>query len=269
MKPLRKIKISKRLEEALDTMEDMVLVLPDEAEFQERYRGVVATIQESFGVDSHESAEFPTMDDFGSIGAYGMWVLHDQERFENRLDEAIEMLKWMVKKVEQSGDTETVIATPPTRSRVQVRTDKPEVFLVHGRDEGAKDTVARFLSTVGVRPVILAELPGGGRTIIEKFETHADVAFVVVLLTPDDVGALQSDHGDLNARARQNVIFELGFFIGRLGRGSVLALTKGDVEIPSDYAGVEYIPFDASGGWRLPVIRELQAAGLAVDASRA
>lgn len=267
MKPLRKIRVSKRLEEALDTMEEMTFNPPREPEFQEHYRQIVATIQDAFGANSSEAAEFPRLEDFGCTDAYGYWGFHDEERFGNRLDEAVEMLKWMIQEIGQSAFPEAPVATLPARSTLNVQTGGTEVFLVHGRDEGAKDAVARFLSKLGVRPVILAELPGEGRTIIEKFEAHADVAFAVVLLTPDDVGALQSDRGGLNARARQNVIFELGFFIGRLGRRSVLALTKGDVEIPSDYAGVEYIPFDASGGWCLPVIRELQAAGLAVDAS--
>ena len=268
MKPLRKIRVSKRLEEALDTMEEMTINLPHEPEFQQHYHQIVATIQDAFGVNSDEAADFPPLDDFGCTDGHGYWGFHEEERFGNRLDEAIEMLKWMIQEVEQSSDPETPVATPGARSTANVQTGGTEVFLVHGRDEGAKGAVARFLSKLGVRPVILAELPGEGRTIIEKFEAHADVAFAVVLLTPDDVGGLQSDHGGLNARARQNVIFELGFFIGQLGRRSVLALTKGDVEIPSDYAGVEYIPFDASGGWCLPVIRELQAAGLAVDANR-
>ena len=88
----------------------------------------------------------------------------------------------------------------------------------------------------------MAEQSNQGSTIIEKFERHAQAGFAVVLLTPDDVGTLQGDENNLGPRARQNVIFELGFFIGRLGRERVCALTKGEVEIPSDYTGLCIFP---------------------------
>ena len=94
-------------------------------------------------------------------------------------------------------------------------------------------------------------------------------ASVIVLLTPDDAGSLQGDENDLKPRARQNVIFELGFFIGRLGRKHVCALTKGDVEIPSDYEGIEYIPFNDADDWKLKLIRKLKSGGFEIDANRA
>ena len=112
-------------------------------------------------------------------------------------------------------------------------------------------------------------MPAKGRTIIEKFEQHARVGYAIVLLTPDDAGSLQGDENDLKPRARQNVIFELGFFIGRLGRKHVCALTKGDVEIPSDYAGIEYIPFNDPDGWQLKLMKELKSGGFKIDANRA
>lgn len=138
--------------------------------------------------------------------------------------------------------------------------DANKIFIIHGRDEGPKNSVARFLENLGLEPVILAEQPSQGRTIIEKFEQHAQVGFALALLTPDDAGSLQGNEGNLNPRARQNVIFELGFFIGRIGRKRVCALTKGNVEIPSDYTGVVYIPFDDFGGWKGKLIQELESA---------
>jgi len=129
--------------------------------------------------------------------------------------------------------------------------------------------VARFLEKLGLKPVILQEQPNEGRTIIEKFEYHADTQFAVALLTPDDAGSLQGDKNNLSPRARQNVIFELGFFIGRLGREGVCALTKGDVEIPSDYAGVVYIPLDDFDGWKQKLFQELKTTGFQLDADRA
>lgn len=108
-----------------------------------------------------------------------------------------------------------------------------------------------------------------GRTIIEKFEDHAQVGFAVALLTPDDVGSLKGEGTNPNPRARQNVIFEFGYFIGKLGRKRVCALVKGAVEKPSDYDGVLYIPLDDSDGWKMRLIKELKSVGFEVDANKA
>ena len=140
-----------------------------------------------------------------------------------------------------------------------------KVFLVHGHDESARESTARFLEKLGLEPIILHEQPNAGRTIIEKVEKYAEVAFAVVLLTPDDVGGSASDPQALNSRARQNVILELGYFIGRLGRAHVAALLKGDVEKPSDYDGVVYIVMDTGGAWKIQLARELKTAGLNID----
>lgn len=141
-----------------------------------------------------------------------------------------------------------------------------KVFIVHGHDEAALQGLARFLEQVRLNPVVLKEKPDQGQTIIEKFESEADVSFAVILLTPDDVGgAVQAS--STNARARQNVIFELGYFTGKLGRGKVMLLKKGAPEIPSDLFGVLYTEMDSSEGWKAKLIKELKAAGLTPDTS--
>jgi predicted nucleotide-binding protein len=143
-----------------------------------------------------------------------------------------------------------------------------EIFVVHGRDEAVKQAVARFLDKLNLSPIILHEQPDKGRTVIQKFEDHADVGFAVVLLTPDDEGRLKEDT-DFRPRARQNVILELGYFLGKLGRARVCALKADGVEEPSDLHGVLYISFDPGGQWRLTLVRELKAAGIDVDMNRA
>jgi predicted nucleotide-binding protein len=143
-----------------------------------------------------------------------------------------------------------------------------KVFLVHGHDEAVKLAVARFLEKLGLEPVILHEQPNKGQTVIEKFEANSDVGFAVVLLTPDDEGRAATGK-DLRPRARQNVILELGYFIGKLCRPRVCALYKEGVELPSDIHGVIYVPYDGAGGWRLELARELKAAGIDVDLNRA
>lgn len=144
-----------------------------------------------------------------------------------------------------------------------------KVFIVHGRDEGIKQTTARFLEKLGLKPLILHEQPNKGQTIIEKFEDYSSVAYAVVLLTPDDLGKQNPDSSALSPRARQNVVFELGFFLGKLGRERVCSLYKEGIEIPSNYGGVAYIPFDEAGAWKLSLARELKEAGLDIDLNKA
>ena len=144
-----------------------------------------------------------------------------------------------------------------------------KIFVVHGRNEEVKHQAARTLEKLGLEPVILHEQPNRGRTIIEKFEDAAESAgFAVVLLTGDDEGGLRRGKSDPKPRARQNVIFELGYLSAKLGRRRVCALVEGGVETPSDYDGVVYIPLDDHGAWRLSLAKELRAAGYAVDANK-
>ena len=143
------------------------------------------------------------------------------------------------------------------------------VFIVHGHDEAAKEAVARFVSRLRLDPIILHEQPNAGRTIIEKLEGHLDVDFAVVLLTPDDIGTLATKPDETRPRARQNVVLELGLFLGALGRNRVCALHKGNVELPSDYDGVIYVPMDDAGGWRLLLAREIKQSGMHIDLNQA
>ena len=111
-------------------------------------------------------------------------------------------------------------------------------------------------------------LRSSGRTIIEKFETYSnEISFAIVLLTPDDIGGINVKDQKQLPRARQNVIMELGYFMGRLGRKKVCALHKGGIELPSDYQGVVYIPMDSAGAWKAKVAQELIQAKLSIDVS--
>ena len=112
---------------------------------------------------------------------------------------------------------------------------------------------------------MLHEQPNQGKTIIEKFEKHADVDYAVVLFTPDDIGYPVDKLDQSRSRARQNVVLELGFFMGALGRHRVCVLHAGDVELPSDYLGVLYLPLDASGAWRFLLAKEMKASGMQID----
>lgn len=135
-----------------------------------------------------------------------------------------------------------------------------QVFVVHGHDDIAKLEMAAFIKSLGLEPIILHLQASSGRTIIEKIEHYSNVGFGVVLYTPCDlgakVGALTSSY-----RARQNVVFEHGYLIGKLGRPRVAAVVKGQVETPNDISGVVYIQLDADGNWRGELIKEMRAAG--------
>ena len=146
------------------------------------------------------------------------------------------------------------------------RTSK--IFIVHGHDEEMKQSVAHTLEKLGLTPIILHEQPTAGKTIIEKFERDADVGFAVILLSPDDMGYKKTDGANkAKPRARENVILELGYFVGKLGRDKVMALKRGDdFEVPSDLSGVVYTPFDSHDGWKSKLVKELKAAGYAVSA---
>jgi predicted nucleotide-binding protein len=145
------------------------------------------------------------------------------------------------------------------------------IFIVHGRDEELKQAVARAVEMLGLKAIILHEQPNEGRTIIEKFMDYGQVAsFAIVLLSPDDVAySGDEEEGKARFRARQNVILELGFFTGKLGRSRVLVI-HGEAEkfeMPSDYSGVLFVPYDQKGTWRFELVRELKAAGYKADAN--
>lgn len=173
------------------------------------------------------------------------------------LREAIRALQEDLDELQSHGPptSETKTPTPARQSN--------RIFVVHGHDDGARESVARFLDKIGLVPVILHEQPNKGRTIVTKFREEAeDIGFAIVLMTPDDVGGKSKD--SLRSRARQNVVFELGFFVGALGPSRVATLLKGDVERPSDFDGVVYIPLD-QGQWKQALGKELEAAGYSID----
>jgi predicted nucleotide-binding protein len=186
------------------------------------------------------------------------YIANGKDRSIGLLRTAIQALEHNIADLEQS---EQRFGTSAAASAKGAPSRK--VFVVHGHDDGAREAVARFLEQIGFEAIILHEQASQGRTVIEKVEAHGEVGFAVVLLTPDYEGCKKGE--TLKSRARQNVVLELGYFVGRLGRDRVCAMTRGDVEIPSDFGGVVYEPFDVAGGWRQALGRELQAAGFDVD----
>ena len=153
----------------------------------------------------------------------------------------------------------------PTVTKPKVPMDKSKVFIVHGHDNAAKEAVARFIEKIGLEAIILHEQASVGNTIIEKIEANSNVGFGIVLYTPCDLGASQEKKDQLKPRARQNVIFEHGYLIGKIGRKNVSALVKGDVETPNDISGVVYIKMDEADSWKYAVGKEMKACGYDVS----
>lgn len=139
-----------------------------------------------------------------------------------------------------------------------------KVFIVHGHNEEVKLRTARFVEKLGFTAVILHEQASRGKTIIEKIEHYTDVNFAIVLYTPDDLGNTieQAKTGELNSRARQNVIFEHGYLMAKIGRENVVALVSDRLELPNDISGVVYVS-DAS--WEMDIAKEMKSTGYDVD----
>ncbi|NDV42478.1 hypothetical protein GTK07_03995 [Muricauda sp. 40Bstr401] len=145
---------------------------------------------------------------------------------------------------------------------------KDEVFIVHGHDELARTKTARFIEKLGLKPIILHEQSTSGKTIIEKIEKYSNVGFGIVLYTPCDVGAVMAKKEELNNRARQNVVFEHGYLIGKIGRENVCALVKGNIELPNDISGVVYVKMDDDDAWNLRIAKELKSSGYKIDMNK-
>ncbi len=156
-----------------------------------------------------------------------------------------------------------------SNANVNSHIDRSKVFIVHGHDDGAKNEVARFIEKLGFKAIILHEQVNLGATIVEKLEKHTDVGFAIVLYTACDIGGvIKSELDNLKPRARQNVIFEHGLLIGKIGRENVVALVKGDVEIPNDISGVVYESMDEAGAWKYRIAREMKSSGYDVDMNK-
>jgi predicted nucleotide-binding protein len=162
-----------------------------------------------------------------------------------------------------------LLSPPKSNNRItnQVRSNK--IFVVHGQDNEMKTDVTQTLQKLDLDPILLHEKPNRGRTLIKKIDDYTHVSFAVVLVSPDDLAYPKEKTPDeAKYQANQNVIFELGYFLGRLGRQNVIAIyrKKKDFEIPNDYNGILWIEYKS--GWYFKLIKELQACNFDVDANK-
>ena len=153
-------------------------------------------------------------------------------------------------------------------SKIEETTEsaKNKVFFVHGSDCDTKIEVLNFIKNIGLEPIILKELAAAGKTLIDEVKNQSDVKYAIVLLTPDNVGGVYSE--DLQFRPTQNVILEVGFFVGKFGRKNVSTLHHEDIELPADYHGYEYIKMAETDDWKKALAKELQNAGFDIDLNK-
>lgn len=205
-----------------------------------------------------------------------------QEEWNRKQRESSVPFYWLYSKEEVSVDEENTIditdglleeaqnllGTTVLAPKKEISTYTNKIFIVHGRDEYLRTQVENVLRALGLEPIILQEQANNGKTIIEKIEKCTDVGFGIVLYTPCDEGRLKSEGVELKPRARQNVVLEHGYLMGKLGRERVCCLVSDDVEFPSDIQGVVYTSAKNVGQWKYDIAKELKAAGFDIDINK-
>lgn len=254
------------IQQSLDDIPELKQKPRFSPQFEKWQRDARVRLSNIFGGSSDHSKEFDQIyyspfvalsDDPDSV--------YDRSFIEG-LGSASVMLQSMIDEIRDFWEEEVPASDTSHETERPQSINTSQIFIIHGRDHGTRDTVTRFIETFGIEAIVLEEQPDQGLTIIEKFEQYSQCDFAIALFTPDDVGGLSSE--SLRPRIRQNVTFEFGYFIGKYGRDRVRALVKSSPEIPSDYSGVIYISLD-DGNWKLLLIRELKSAGFTIDANLA
>ncbi len=224
-------------------------------------------LKQAFNIEKNDYANSYVNAGYTFMGQMGDIRGNPVQTFKNLVQYKLDNLKSLLTRAELlksqvSVNTSISVATPKTIL------SKNEVFIVHGHDEAAKNKTARFIEKLGLKPIILHEQASGSKTVIEKIEAYSNVGFGIVLYTPCDIGAKKEEKLNLKSRARQNVVFEHGFLIGKIGRENVCALVKGEIETPNDISGVVYVKMDDEDAWHLKIARELRNSGYEIDLNK-
>jgi len=200
-----------------------------------------------------------------SLGEKIVDLYKDIDQKIHRIDSIIERLELI------PLSSVTSSATTETEQQAHTISKTKKVFVVHGHDEIAKTNLEVFLHEIGLDPIVLHRQADEGLTIIEKFEKHSDVGYAFILLTPDEITYIKADEvksddkREKEFRARANVIFEFGYFVGKLGRSRVCCLYTGDVSLPSDVSGMIYKKFTSNiEEVAYSIIKDLKASGYAI-----
>jgi predicted nucleotide-binding protein len=252
-----------KITEFIERAEKLSNLAVDEPEFKAWKDDVIRFLKRKYGVGSHEATSFDEIEYYNFYGVVdvinGTWQGNKSKEkalFQKGLKTAILYLK--------NYESDNVIEKNENSTNKEITINNENIFIVHGRNDGIKAQIANFLLKLNIKPIILHEQINKGQTIIEKFEKHSDVKAAVVLFTDDDVGKFKND-SELEKRARQNVIFEAGYFIGKLGREYTIILLEKGLRIPSDLDGYTYFEIDEKQRWQLDVAKELKGIGFNIN----
>ncbi|WP_269540322.1 nucleotide-binding protein [Cerasicoccus fimbriatus] len=183
------------------------------------------------------------------------WAIKDEDLYHELTRANIISKEQLSQENQESGSQ--IENIPP---EVGNKFNNDQIFIVHGHEDLAKNDVKNFVTSLEKEPIILHLQASGGMTIIEKIDYYSNVGFAIVLYTECDVGAKRNSLV-FKRRARQNVVFEHGYLIGKIGRSRVVALVKGDVETPNDVSGVVYVKMDKEENWKVEIKKELLSCG--------
>lgn len=212
-----------------------------------------------YNKDDYQYQEFDNISfhytDFCEINAFGPSI-NQVDVCRKGLLTAKGQLENILETMEEENESSISISYSETNIQ-----EYDKVFIVHGHDGELKQSVARIIEKQGIEAIILSEQANKGRTIIEKFEAYSDVSGAICLFTADDFGRAKKDSSD-NTRARQNVVLETGYFMGKLGRDHIVILADNGIEMPSDLSGIVYTDTES---WKIDLLKELKAMGYTVD----
>jgi predicted nucleotide-binding protein len=266
-------KLERRIAE-LESVNTSTIKKRGEPQFESIEHKIDDTLVEIFGTDTVEYYRYQikTLDKAPRNYFEETSLADVTEGYESGVAEAITTLKTVVelfneKLVDMESSDKAAPIHPTGETQLKKCTDNVKVFIVHGRDEQAKLSAARFIEKMGLTAIILNEQANSGKTIIEKIEENTNVGFALVLYTPCDIGGLANE-GSPKPRARQNVVFEHGYLVAKLGRCNVCALVKGSIEVPSDINGIIYVALDEANAWQISVAKELRSAGYDIDMNK-
>lgn len=193
------------------------------------------------------------------------------EAHHKGLKDAKGMIESYIKEIDEFWKDDNIVVTQQPKQIIKqptlpqaIKEKSKDIFIVHGHDDGLVAKVQLFLSKIGLKGIVLHEQANLGKVILEKLEHYTNVDFAIVLYTPCDLGKAKDDE-ELKARARQNVVFEHGYLMGKLGRENVAFLVDGKIETPGDISGAVYS--SVSNHWQFEILKELKAVGYDVDAN--
>lgn len=212
---------------------------------------LIRFMETKYGSNSTTTANFKKRHYSLSVYALGTPESSFINAYKRDMEITLRELEILLNEEEDSEDESVA-----DNSKKSSKNNSKKVFIVHGRDDSKKYELSGFLYEQGLEPIILHEQVNNGQTIIEKIEKNSDVGCAIIILTPDDEGKLKNSDMPLKTRARQNVIFEAGYFMGKLGRNRTILLS-GVEETMSDIDGIVYLNINNYKGDLLKELRSL------------